>query len=121
MLLRGQTSDKISKFKKSRMSLLFYSTYITGNEELFTLKTIMGNFIYKFISLDTVVVTIDVLTARNNDVKHAETRTVQFAWLKLLFCLERIHKIDCHYSYWPNLSLVCPLNYHVTLLLSHQF
>jgi len=38
--------------------------YITGNEELFILKTITGNFIYKFIFLDTVVVTIDVLAAR---------------------------------------------------------
>ena len=101
------------------MSLVLF--YITGNEELFILKTIMGNFIYKFIFLDTIVVTIDVLTARNNDVKHVEARTVHFASLKLLFCLERIHKIDCHYSYWPNLSLVHPLNYHVTLLLSHQF
>ena len=56
--------------------------YITWNEELFTLKTKTGNFIYKFVSLDTVVVTIDVLTARNNDVKHVEARTVHFAWLK---------------------------------------
>ena len=32
----------------------------------------MGNFTYKFIFLDTIVVTIDVLTARNNDVKHVE-------------------------------------------------
>lgn len=58
------------------MSLVLF--YITGNEELFILKTIMGNFIYKFIFLDTIVVTIDVLTARN-DVKHVEARTVHFA------------------------------------------
>ena len=70
--------------------------------------------------LEWSIATVDVLTATNTDVKLVDTRTVQFARLKSSSCFERINKLNGHYSYWQFLPLVCPLKYHVTLLLSHQ-
>ena len=49
------------------------------------------------------VATVDVLTANDNDeklVETQETRTVHFAWLKLLSRFERINNFDRDYSYW---------------------
>ena len=43
-----------------------------------------------------VLATVDVLTARNNDVKLAETRTVHFVRLKSSFCFGKINKFDRH-------------------------
>ena len=36
------------------------------------------------------------------------------------YLLSRMNKLDCDFLYRKNLSLVCPLRNHVTLLLSHQ-
>ena len=65
--------------------------------------------------------TVDVLTASNNYVKLVETWTVYFANVKLPYRFERINKLDRDYSYWDILSLVCPLKYRVTFLLSHHY
>ena len=61
-----------------------------------------------FLLLDAAA-TVDVLTASNDDVK-----------LKLSSPFKKINKLDCDYSYWQILSLVCHLKVHVTLLLLHQ-
>ena len=61
-----------------------------------------------FLLLDAAA-TVDVLTASNDDVK-----------LKLSSPFEKINKLDCDYSHWQILSLVCHLKVHVTLLLLHQ-
>ena len=61
-----------------------------------------------FLLLDAAA-TVDVLTASNDDVK-----------LKLSSPFEKINKLDCDYSCWQILSLVCHLKVHVTLLLLHQ-
>ena len=66
------------------------------------------------------VATVDVLTSSNNDVKLVESWTVHFANLILPYSFEGIIKLDRDYSYWQILPLVCPLKYHVALLLSHQ-
>ena len=68
--LRGETSDKICQYKKSRscgkdgwkLSLFFLMQYDRRS---------------------------GVLTANNNDVKLVETRTVHFACLKLSNCFNR--------------------------------
>ena len=61
--------------------------------------------------------TVDVLTASNNDINFVEIQPYIF---KSLFRFERINKVDRDFSYWQILSFVCPLKYHVTLLLSHH-
>ena len=63
---------------------------------------------------------VDVLTASNTDVKHPETRTGYFARLISSSRFDKIHELHRDYSYWQILSLVCPLEYHVALVLSHQ-
>ena len=47
---------------------------------------------------------LDVLAASSDDIKLVETRTTRLR----------------NYSYWEIFSFVCPLKYHVTLLLAHQ-
>ena len=54
------------------------------------------------------VVTITVLTASNNEVKLVKTRTGHFASLKLPYHFKRINTLDCGWSYWQILTLVCP-------------
>ena len=58
--------------------------------------------------------TVDVLITSKNDVKLVESRTLHFASLKLSSRFGRINKLDCEYSYWQILSLVCPVQYHLT-------
>ena len=40
--------------------------------------------------------------------------------IKSSFRFDRMNKLDHDFSHWQILSFVCPLKYHVTLLLSHQ-
>ena len=40
--------------------------------------------------------------------------------IKLRLVFNRINKVDRDYSYWQILSLVCPLEFQVTLLLCHR-
>ena len=42
---------------------------------------------------------VNVLTASNNDVKLAETRTTHFERRKSCSCFEKMNKTDCDYSY----------------------
>ena len=46
-----------------------------------------------------VLATVDVLIARNNDVKLTETRTVHFASLKSSFRFGKINKFDRDYFF----------------------
>ena len=116
---RGQSSNKSCQCKRSRLSL-----FILDNKKwrIFNLKNDNGKLWAEVIivSFLDAIATVDVLTATNTDVKLVDTRTVQFARLKSSSCFERINKLNGHYSYWQFLPLVCPLKYHVTLLLSHQ-
>jgi len=117
--LRGQTSDKICQYKKSRLCLLIFdnrkirTVYLKDNNGKLWIDVIVVIFF-------NAVRTVDVLTASNNDVKIVETWTVYFANVKLPYRFERINKLDLDYSYWDILSLVCPLKYRVTFLLYHQ-
>ena len=70
--LRGQTSDKICLYKKSRMRLLIFANrkrrtfYLKDNNGKLWVDVIVVIF---FIAVGTV----DILTASNNDVKLVET------------------------------------------------
>ena len=55
------------------------------------------------------VITVDVLTANNNDVKIGETRTVHFAWLlNRRHVLRELKKNEKKTTNIQILSLVCP-------------
>jgi len=61
----------------------------------FLFKTIMANYGWKWSLLlfFNAVVTVDVLTASNNDVNFVETQTVRFAWrLNRCFVLRELTK-----------------------------
>ena len=97
--LRGPKSEKICQFKKLQFSL-----FILGNRKCWTFHLKDGNgklwvevIIVTFLD---VLATVDVLTARNNDVKLAETRTVHFARLKSSFCFGKINKFDRDFFFW---------------------
>ena len=118
----GQTSDKISLYKK-----LCSSLFILDNrkKQTFYLKDNIHNgklwveVIIIVIFLGTVhVATVDVLTANNKDVKLGKTQTVHLA------CLLNPHHILIEKSnitgIWQILALICPLKYHVTLHFSNQ-
>ena len=97
--LRGPKSEKICQFKKLQFSL-----FILGNRKCWTFHLKDGNgklwvevIIVTFLD---VLATVDVLTARNNDVKPAETRTVHFARLKSSFCFGKINKFDRDFFFW---------------------
>ena len=77
--LRGQTSDKINRYKK-RQSSLFQTT---EKKEIFLLKTTIKNYGGKLsllLFLDAVAI-VDVLTGSCYGVKLVKTRTVQTFWL----------------------------------------
>jgi len=89
----------------------------TRNRGLVCLWQIMGGNDHRH-SFSDAVSTAHVLTASNKDVNRAETRAVHFATLKSSSRFEKINKFLRDYLYWQILSLVCPLKYHVSLLLS---
>ena len=71
------------------------------------------------------VITVDVLTANNNDVKIGETRTVHFAWLlnrrHVLRELKKKRKKKQQQTY-KFYHLFVPLKYlHVTKLLFQEY
>ena len=68
-----------------------------------------SNYCYLF----NAVATVDVFTASNNDINFVETQAVHFAVL--------LNLPYRNFSLWQISSFVCPLKYHITLLLSHQF
>ena len=79
-LLRGQTSDKIFQYKKSRSSL-----FILDNRKWITfyMKYDIGKLwveVAIFTFLDAVA-TVEVITTSNNEVNFVETQTAHFAWL----------------------------------------
>ena len=109
--LRGLKSEKIWQFKKLQSSL-----FILGNRKwrTFHLKDDNGKLWVEVIIVTflDVSATVDVLTARNNDLKLPETRTVRFARLKLSFCFGKINKFDPDFfwqifnNYWTRLSKI---------------
>ena len=119
---RGQTSDKISLYKKSRSSLFILNN---RKKQIFYLKDDIHNgklwveVIITVIFLGAVhVATVDVLTANNKDVKLGKTQTVHLA------CLLNPHHILREKTnitgIWQILALICPLKYHGTLHFSNQ-
>ena len=61
---------------------------------------------------------VDVLTANSEYDINLAICTFCMT-MKSLSCFVRINKLNRNYSYCQILSLVCPLKYHTTLLLSH--
>ena len=59
------------------------------------------------VSCLKAVVSVDILTASNTDVKLSETRTVPFSRLKSSSRFERTNKLDHDYSSSQISSLVC--------------
>ena len=62
------------------------------------------------VTLQYAVATVNVLMSNSNDVNLANTLDNY----EIVVSFDRINKLDCDYSYWQILSLVCPLEYHVT-------
>ena len=89
----------------------------TRNRGLFCSWQVMGGSDHRY-SFSDAVLTAHVLTASNKNVNRAETRAVHFATLKSSSRFKKIKKFLRDYLYWQILSLVCPLKYHVSLLLS---
>ena len=119
----GQTSDKISLYKKSCSSLFILDNrkkqtfYLKDNIHKGKLWVLV---IITVIFLGTVhVATVGVLTANNKEVKLGKTQTVHLA------CFLNPHRILREKSniitrIWQILALICPLIYHVTLHFSNQ-
>ena len=68
------------------------------------------------VTLQYAVAAVNVPMSNSNDVNLANT-LVNY---EIVVSFDRINKLDRDYSYGQILSLVCPLKYHVTLLLSHR-
>ena len=91
---RGLPGGKLlHQYNKSQLSLIV----LDDENELFVLngqlwvEVIITTFLY-------AVLTVRVLTARNNDMKLVETRTVHFARIKSSFSFEGINKLGTRVS-----------------------
>ena len=121
--LRGQTSDKI--FQCTKTEVEFVNCRHRTNKNFLIWKMIIAKRLWVEIFIFCVFGCSSehkCPSESNNDVQLVETRTVHFARLlnRSLARVEIINKLECDYSYWQLLSLVCPLKYHVTLFLTHQ-
>ena len=99
--LMGQTTNKVCQNRLLSLLIGEFVVEFVQSRQQKILKTIMANCEWKWslVVFFEAVATVNVLTASNNDVKLAETRTTHFARLKSCSCFERMNKIDCDYSY----------------------
>ena len=111
---KGQTSENNCQWKKSRLNLFIldnrkWNSFYLKDDNV---KTWVEVIIVAFLC---AVATVDVFMANGNDVKSCQNSIRRFCMtMKSSSRFDRINKLNCDYSYWKILSLVCPLKNHVT-------
>ena len=122
--LRGQTSDKIFQCTKTEGE--FVNCRHQTNKNFLIWKMIIANDYGLKSSFSAFLDAIaSILVLQKVIMTYNLSRLELHAhFARLLNCslarVEIINKLECDYSYWQLLSLVCPLKYHVTLFLTHQ-